>query len=184
MTRLVINPSTGSILEPKDKANNCAVWFFAGIACSYTAGDVDVCPSWVLCVVRYKSLRRTDPSSKESYQLCCVIVCDTQTLMRRTWSGLGCCFLSRGRINMIIWIIHYSCFQCKFWKSLHCCSRCGSTYIWYSVSFFLNLVATFLKAAKRWRKELQFHHRLFAAIWLPVRFPRTSSNPLFVSSSI
>ena len=50
---------------------------------------MDVCLLWALCVVR--SLRRADHSSRESYWLWCVIVCDLESSwMRRPWSTVGC----------------------------------------------------------------------------------------------
>ena len=45
----------------------------AGIAGSNPAGGMDVCLLWMLCVVRQRSLRRADPSSREV--LPCVCVC-------------------------------------------------------------------------------------------------------------
>jgi hypothetical protein len=37
----------------------------AGIVGSNSAGDMDVCVFWVLCVVRQRSLQRADHSSRE-----------------------------------------------------------------------------------------------------------------------
>jgi len=39
------------------------------------AGSMDVCPLWVLCVVRHRSLRRADPSSRGVLPMVCVCVC-------------------------------------------------------------------------------------------------------------
>ena len=48
--------------------------------------------SFVLCVVRYRSLWQGDSSSRESYRLLRVVVCDPETSrMRRHWPALGCC---------------------------------------------------------------------------------------------
>jgi hypothetical protein len=46
----------------------------AGTAGSNPARGIDVCLLWVLCIDRYRSLGRADPSSREAY-LVCVCVC-------------------------------------------------------------------------------------------------------------
>jgi hypothetical protein len=52
---------------------------------------VDVCLLCLLYVVRYKSLRRADHSSRDSYRLWWVVVCDQETLWaRRLHPVLGC----------------------------------------------------------------------------------------------
>ena len=63
-----------------------------GTAGSNPAGSVDICLSQVFCVVRYRSLRRTNPSYREVLPS---VVCDLETSsMRRPWpawpkAGLG-----------------------------------------------------------------------------------------------
>jgi hypothetical protein len=54
---------------------------------SNPTGGMDVCLLWVLCVVRQKSLRRGDHSSREeSHRQWCVFECDLETSwMRRPW---------------------------------------------------------------------------------------------------
>jgi hypothetical protein len=42
---------------------------------SNTAESMDVCLLWVLCVVRYRSLRRADPSSRDVLPNVCTRVC-------------------------------------------------------------------------------------------------------------
>ena len=53
---------------------------------------MDVSLLWVLCVVRYRSLRRADHSSRRAYRLWCVVVCDRETSWKRSpWPTGGCC---------------------------------------------------------------------------------------------
>ena len=44
----------------RSKSCFCGRWL-AEIAGSNPAGGMEVCPLWVLCVFRYRSLRRVDP---------------------------------------------------------------------------------------------------------------------------
>jgi hypothetical protein len=57
----------------------------AGIVGSNPAGGLDVCLSCVLCVVRYRSLRRADHSFRGVLpSLMCLIECDREvSIMRR-----------------------------------------------------------------------------------------------------
>ena len=61
---------------------------FVGIAASNPAGGLDVCILWVLCVVTYRSLRRTDNSPKG---ILLSMVCDREaSTMRRPWPTTRC----------------------------------------------------------------------------------------------
>ena len=46
----------------------------AGVTGSNTTRDMDVCLFWILCVVRWRSLREADPSSRGVLQCVCVCV--------------------------------------------------------------------------------------------------------------
>jgi hypothetical protein len=59
----VFNHIMYDILAARSKACVCGRWL-AGISDSNPAGCIDVCLLWVLCVVRQKSLRRADHSSR------------------------------------------------------------------------------------------------------------------------
>ena len=58
----------------------------AGIVGSNLAGGMDVCPLWVLCVVRYRSLCWTDLSSREALTN---VVCLSVITNPRQWACLG-----------------------------------------------------------------------------------------------
>jgi hypothetical protein len=58
----------------------------AGIAGSNPAGDMYVCPLWILCVVRWRSLRRADHSSRGILQSA---LCLNVIVKRRQWGDLG-----------------------------------------------------------------------------------------------
>ena len=57
-----------------------------GIAGSNTAGGIKVCLLWVLCVVRYGSLRRADPSSRG---VLLSVVCLNVITKPQQWGSLG-----------------------------------------------------------------------------------------------
>jgi hypothetical protein len=53
---------------------------------------MDVCLLWVLCVVRYRSLRWTHPlSSWVLPTVVCHCVFSETSRIRRSWPALGCC---------------------------------------------------------------------------------------------
>ena len=62
------------------------------IAGSHRIGVMDICPLWVLCVIRLTSLRRADHRSRGLfYRLWYVKACDLETSrMRWPWPSLGC----------------------------------------------------------------------------------------------
>ena len=108
----------------------------AEIVGSNPAGGMDVCLLWVLCVVRYRSLRRADPSSRGVW---CVVVCDLETSwMKRPWPALGRSatrnfffFENRadydnvekhyreGQATLTIWSVRIACWIPKATKSTH-----------------------------------------------------------------
>ena len=74
----------------------------AGIAGSDPAGSMGVCILWVLCVVRYWSLRRADHSSRGVLPSVCVCVCVCVSechretpIMMRPWPTGSCCAMKR-----------------------------------------------------------------------------------------
>ena len=104
----------------RSKARDCGR-SLAGIAGSNPAGGMDFYLLCVLFVVRYRSLRRTNPSSS-GVRLWCVIVCDLESSMtRRTWPALGCCD------------------QANYIKDIFAFIQCGPLFIYFflSSSFFL-----------------------------------------------
>jgi len=60
------------------KAWDCGRWLF-GIAGSNHAERIDICLLWVLCVVRQRSLRRADHSSKGVLPSDMCLQCDFET---------------------------------------------------------------------------------------------------------
>ena len=64
---------------------------FAGIVGSNPAGGMDVCHLGVLCVVRLRSLRRADHSSRGVLpSVVCLNECDHESsIMRRPWPTGG-----------------------------------------------------------------------------------------------
>jgi len=63
---------------------------FAAIAGSNPAGGLDVCLMWVLCVAKYKSLCRADPSSRGVLQhLECPMNVIAKSRKGRPWSRIG-----------------------------------------------------------------------------------------------
>ena len=80
--------------------------FLAGNVGSNSAGGMDVCLLWVLCVVRYRPLRRADLSSRGVLpSVLCLIGCNHESsIMRRPWpTGGG--LLLHGKINIKISIL-------------------------------------------------------------------------------
>ena len=73
----------------------------AGIAGSNAAGAVDDCLLWVLCAVRYRPLRRADPSSRGVLPS---VVC--LSVIVKPWQGwgLGQLELSSHAIYILLWI--------------------------------------------------------------------------------
>ena len=72
-------------LAERSKARVCGC-LLPGITGSNSAGGMDVYLLWVLCLVRWRYLRRADHSPRVG----CVIVCDLETSrMRRLWPALG-----------------------------------------------------------------------------------------------
>jgi hypothetical protein len=69
----------------------------AGIVGSNPAGGMDVCLLWMLCVVRYRSLRRANHSSREVLpSVVCLSQCDREaSIMRRPWLTSGCCAMEK-----------------------------------------------------------------------------------------
>jgi hypothetical protein len=63
-----------------------------GIAGSNPTGVINVCLLWMLCVVRWRSLRRADHSSRGVLPIVVCLECDREaSIMRRPWSTRGCC---------------------------------------------------------------------------------------------
>jgi len=58
--------------------------------CSNPVEGMDVCLLWMLCVVRYSSLRRTDPCTVESYRVWCTRVWSRNLKMWRPGPEKGC----------------------------------------------------------------------------------------------
>ena len=78
------------------------------------AGDMDVCLLWVLGVVRWRSLRRADHSSRGDYRLVYVVVCDLETWrIRRPWPALG--RSTTKKKNPLHWFRRDK-INCKFYK--------------------------------------------------------------------
>jgi hypothetical protein len=75
----------------------------AGIAVSNTAKGMYVCLMWVLCVVRWRSLRRADHSSREVLpSVVCLNECDRETsIIGRPWPTLGCCAIGKKGLILI-----------------------------------------------------------------------------------
>ena len=59
----------------------------AGVKGSNPARGVDVCLLWVLCVVRYGSLRRANPPSRGVLLIVCVSVCQCVSLPAIGWNN-------------------------------------------------------------------------------------------------
>ena len=62
---------------------------------------MDVCLLWVLCVVRYRSLRRADHSSRG---VLLTVVCRVWSRMRRPWPALGRSATAKKKKNIYIYI--------------------------------------------------------------------------------
>jgi hypothetical protein len=69
----------------RSKAWNCGS-LFSGSAGSNPSGDMGVCLLWVLCVVRYRSLRRGDHSSRGALP---TVVCLNVIVKPRQRGGRG-----------------------------------------------------------------------------------------------
>jgi hypothetical protein len=63
----------------------------AGIAGSNAAGDMDACVLWVLCVVRSRSLRPADHSSRGVLATVVCLSVIEKPDMRMPWPTRGCC---------------------------------------------------------------------------------------------
>ena len=93
----------------------------AGIAGSNPAGSMDVCILGVLCVVRYRPLRRADHSSRGVLpNVVCVTECDREaSIMRRPWPTSGCCAVETKYIRELLnipYIAHVNmCHSCVNW---------------------------------------------------------------------
>ena len=73
---------------------------------SNSTGDMDVCLSWVLCVVKWRSLRRADHSSRGVLPTVVHRLCDQETSwMRRPWPTVDCCAKTK---NVYIYIYIHS----------------------------------------------------------------------------
>ena len=89
---------------PIPVAEQSKVWVcgrsLAGIAGSNAAGAVDDCLLWVLCVVRYRPLRRADPSSRGVLPS---VVC--LSVIVKPWQGWGLGQLELSSHAIYIYII-------------------------------------------------------------------------------
>jgi hypothetical protein len=94
------------------------------IAGSNSARGMDVCPLWVLCVVRYTSLHWADHSYREVLPSVVRLKrCDCEaSIMRRPWSTRGCCAMEYIYIYICIhtYIHIYTHTHTHAW-SIHAC---------------------------------------------------------------
>jgi hypothetical protein len=88
----------------------------AGIAGSNPTGGMDVCLLWALYIVRYRSPRRADHSSRD----CGVSECVRKTsTMRRSWLIRGWRAMGREIVVTLGWLSRFS-----FWTSYKQPTRC------------------------------------------------------------
>ena len=100
-----IHPWTQIPVEAQSKAWVCGR-SLAGIAGSNAVACMDVCLLWVLCIVRYRSLRRADSSSRRVLPS---VVCLSIISNSEPWRGLHQLGLSSHKqyAQLVCW-----CMQC------------------------------------------------------------------------
>jgi hypothetical protein len=90
-----------------------------GIAGSIPARGMDVCLLWVLCVVRYRALRRVDQSSRGVLPS---VVCLSVISKPQQWGGLSPLGLSSLQVYIYIYIQPFSPKWLNVWinKYIYC----------------------------------------------------------------
>jgi hypothetical protein len=138
--------------------SNAWVWgrSLLGIAGSNPASLMDFCLLWVLCVVRKRSLRRADHSSRGVLSIVLSLTeCDRESsTMRRPWSTGGCCVMVQKKIlpmRRFRWprgLKRRSCWNCglesRVWAGMSVCCECCVLCSYRFLSVFL-LVKRFIR---------------------------------------